>query len=155
MRYSRLGLNQPAPVELPSAIRVAQNAPDNQAQTNNSAAIDYTFTVSPTDLLEFRYGFARIKLAYTSISLGFNPTQLGFPASIAANADHLVFPGIAAANYYSLGNPQQGDTRFPGFESHILAVENTKILGPIRCASDGKADCCGPTIPNPAPPLAL
>ena len=128
VRYSRLGLNQPAPQELPSAIRVAQNAPDNQSQTNNSAAIDYTMTLSPTDLMEFRYGFARIKLAYTSISLGFNPTQLGFPGSMAANADHLVFPGIAPANYYSLGNPQQGDTRFPGFDSHILAVENTRIL---------------------------
>ena len=129
VRYSRLGLTQPAPMELPSAIRVAQNAPDNQAQTNNSAAIDYTLTLSPTDLLEFRYGFARIKLNYTSISLGFNPTQLGLPSSIPANADHLVFPGFAAANYYSLGNPQQGDTRFPGFDSHILAIENTHIFG--------------------------
>ena len=78
--------------------------------------------------MEFRYGFARIKLNYTSISLGFNPTQLGFPSSISANADHLLFPGIAPANYYSLGNPQQGDTRFPGFDSHLLAVENTRIL---------------------------
>jgi hypothetical protein len=129
VRYSRLSLNQPAPVELPSAIRVAQNAPDNQAQTNNSAAFDYTLTLSPSDLLEFRYGFARIKLDYTSISLGFNPTQLGFPSSIAANADHLLFPGIAPANYYSLGNPGQGDTRFPGFDSHIVAVENTRIFG--------------------------
>jgi hypothetical protein len=129
VRYSRLGLNQPAPVELPSAVAVAQNTPNNQAQTNNSAAIDYTLTLSPTDLLEFRYGFARIKLNYSSISLGFNPTQLGFPSSIAANADHLVFPGIAPANYYSLGNPQQGDTRAPGFDSHILAVENTRIFG--------------------------
>jgi len=127
-RYSRLSLNQPAPKELPSAVAVAQNSPDNQAQTNNSAAFDYTLTLSPTDLLEFRYGFARIKLDYTSISLGFNPTQLGFPSAIAANADHLLFPGIAPANYYSLGNPGQGDTRFPGFDSHILAVENTRIL---------------------------
>lgn len=129
VRYSRLGLNQPAPFELPSAVRVAQNSPDNQAQTNNSAALDYTLTLSPSNLLEFRYGFARIKLDYTSISLGFNPTQLGFPSSIAANADHLLFPGVAAANYYSLGNPGQGDTRFPGFDSHIVGVENTRILG--------------------------
>ena len=129
VRYSRLGLNQPAPNELPSAVRVAQSSPDNQAQTNNSAAIDYTLTLSPTNLLEFRYGFARIKLDYTSISLGFNPTTLGFPSYIAANADHLLFPGIASANYYSLGNPSQGDTRSPGFDNHILAVENTRVLG--------------------------
>jgi hypothetical protein len=129
VRYSRLGLNQPAPAELPSAIRVAQNAPDNQAQTNNSAALDYTLSLSATNLLEFRYGFARIKLNYTSISLGFDPTTLGFPSYIAANADHLLFPGIAVANYYSLGNPGQGDTRFPGFDSHMLGVENSRIFG--------------------------
>ena len=129
VRYSRLGLNQPAPVELPSAVRVAQSSPDNQAQTNNSAAIDYTLTLSPSDLIEFRYGFARIKLDYASISLGFNPTTLGFPGYIAANADHLLFPGVAPSNYYSLGNPGQGDTRSPGFSSHLLAVENTRILG--------------------------
>ena len=127
-RYSRQTLNNPAPVYLPASIRMAQNAPDNQAQTNNSAALDYTLTLSPSDLLEMRYGFARIKLNYQSISLGFDPTTLGFPTYIAANADHLLFPGIAATNYYSLGNPQQGDTRDPGFETHILAVENSRIL---------------------------
>ncbi len=128
VRYSRQGLDNPAPAYLSGAIAVAQNAPDNQAQTNNSAAIDYTLTLSPSDLIEVRYGFARIKLNYRSLSLGFDPTTLGFPSYIAANADHLLFPGIAAANYYSLGNPQQGDTRDPGFETHILAAENTRIF---------------------------
>ena len=128
VRYSRLTLHQPAPVELPAADRVAQNAPDNQAQTNNSAAADYTLTLNPSNLLEIRYGFARIKLNYNSISLGFDPSQLGLPAYIAANADHFLFPGMAAQNYYTLGNPQQGDTRDPSFESHLLAVENTRIL---------------------------
>ena len=74
-----------------------------------------------------RYGFVRIKLNYRSISLGFDATQFGFPSYIAANADHLMFPGIAPANYYSLGAPGQGDTRDPSFESHLLAVENSLI----------------------------
>ncbi len=128
VRYSRQMLDNPAPKYFPDANSVAQNAPDNQAQVNNSAAFDYTRTISPTNLLEIRWGFARIKLNYTSLSLGFDPTTLGFPSYIAANADHLLFPGIAPANYYSLGNPQQGDTRAPGFETHVLAVENTRIF---------------------------
>jgi hypothetical protein len=128
VRYSRQTLDQPAPVELPADIAVAQRGPDNQAQTNNSAAVDYTLTLSPTNLIEMRYGFARIKLDYRSISLGFDPTKLGFPSYLTANADHLIFPGIAPTNYYALGAPGQGDTRDPGFETHILAVENTRIL---------------------------
>ena len=128
VRYSRLGLMQPSPVLLPAAVAIAQRSPDNQAQTNNSVAINYTLTLSPTDLIEFRYGVARIKLDYRSTSLGFDPTTLGFPSYITANADHLVFPGIAPTNYYSLGAPGQGDTRNPSFENHLLAVENTHIL---------------------------
>jgi hypothetical protein len=128
VRYSRLGLKQPSPVLFPAEVAVAQRSPDNQAQTNNSIAIDYTLTLSPTDLIEFRYGFARIKLDYRSISLGFDPTKLGFPSYIAANADHLIFPGIAPTNYYSLGAPGQGDSRNPSFESHLLSIENTHIL---------------------------
>ena len=127
-RYSRRDLNQPVPPFFPAEIRVAQNN-DAQPQTSNSAALDYTRTLSPTDLLEIRYGFARTKLNFTSASLGFDPTKLGFPSYIAANADHLLFPGIAPANYYTLGGAAQGDTRNPGFESHLLGVGNTHILG--------------------------
>jgi hypothetical protein len=127
VRYSRLDLNQPAPVLFPAESAAGQRSPDNQAQLNNSTSIDYTRTISPTNLVEVRYGFVRIKLDYRSISLGFDPTTLGFPSYIAANADHLIFPGIAPANYYSLGAPGQGDTRNPSFESHLLAVENTLI----------------------------
>lgn len=128
VRYSRLDLNQPSPVYFPASVAVAQRTPNNQAQLNNSTAIDYTRTLSPTNLLELRYGFVRIKLDYRSVGLGFDPTQLGFPSYIAANADHLVFPGIAPTNYYSLGSPAQGDTRDPSFESHLLAAENTHII---------------------------
>jgi hypothetical protein len=128
VRYSRRGLQQPVPPLFPSDIRVAQNN-DAQPQASNSAAIDYVRTFSATNLLEVRYGFARTKLNFMSESLGFDPTKLGFPSYIAANADHLLFPGIAPANYYTLGGAAAGDTRDPGFENHLLGVSNTRILG--------------------------
>ena len=127
VRFSRLDLNQPAPVLFPADVAAGQRSPDNQAQLNNSVSLNYTRTISPTNLVEVRYGFVRIKLDYRSFSLGFDPTKLGFPSYIAANADHLIFPGIAPANYYSLGAPGQGDTRAPSFESHLVAVENSLI----------------------------
>ena len=127
VRYSRLDLDQPAPSFFPESASAGQRSPNNQAQLNNSVSIDFTRTISPTNLVEVRYGFVRIKLDYRSFSLGFDPTKLGFPSYIAANADHLIFPGIAPANYYGLGAPGQGDTRDPSFESHIVAVENSLI----------------------------
>jgi hypothetical protein len=140
VRYSRLRLNQPAPIVFPAEVAAGQRTPDNQAQLNNSISIDYTLTLSPSNLVELRYGFARIKLDYRSVSLGFDPTTLGFPSYMAANADHLIFPGVAPANYYTLGAPGQGDTRDPSFESHLLSIENTRILAAhtLRIGVEGR-----------------
>ncbi len=127
VRYSRRGQNQPVTPLFPSADLVAQGG-YTQPQTSNSAAFDYTFTASPTFLMEFRYGFARTLLAFTPVSEGFNPTSLGFPGYIAANADQLLFPGIGPAGYYTLGNGAQGDYRHASFASHLVSVNNTKVF---------------------------
>ncbi len=127
VRYSRRGLTQPVTQLFPTADFAAQGG-DSQPQISNSAAIDYTFTESPTFLMEIRYGFARTLLNFVPISEGFNPTSLGFPSYIAANADRLLFPGIAPANYYTLGDAAQGDFRHSSFASHLLGINNTKVL---------------------------
>ena len=46
-------INQPITPFFPAEVRVAQNN-DAQRQISNSAAIDYNWTISPTNLLEFR-----------------------------------------------------------------------------------------------------
>ena len=127
VRYSRRNLQVPFTPLFPAADVVAQNG-GTQPQVSNSAAIDYTFTVSPTFLMEFRYGFARTALDWIPISYGFNSTSLGLPGYIAANADKLLFPGFAPQNYYTLGNAAQGVFKRTGFESHLLGVNNTKVL---------------------------
>jgi hypothetical protein len=127
-RYSQRNLQQPPPIYLPAANVIAQNNANYQPQVSHSAAFDYTFTASPTFLMEFRYGLSRTALNWTTLSDGFNPTSLGFPSYIAANADRLLFPGIEVTNYYSLGDPGQGTAKRAGFESHLVGVNNTKVL---------------------------
>ena len=127
VRYSRRNLAQPFDALFPAADVIAEGG-DSQPQISNSAAFDYTYTRSPTLLVEFRYGFARTLINFVPISDGFNPTKLGFPSYIAANADLLLFPGIAAQNYYTLGDAAQGDFRHGAFESHLLGVNATKVL---------------------------
>jgi hypothetical protein len=127
-RYSQRNLQQPPPLHLPAADAVAQLDANYQPQVSHAAAFDYTFTASPTFLMELRYGFSRMALDWTTLSDGFNPSSLGFPSYIAANADRLLFPGIAAANYYGLGDAGQGDAKKSGFESHLLGLNVTKVL---------------------------
>lgn len=140
-RYSWKKFSAPAIQVFPTALQVAQGAasPSVPAGTTggagndllqqfNSAAFDYTFSKSPTFLMDFRYGLARTGIAQNTVSEGFDPTSLGFPSYIAKNADHLLFPGIVVSNYVSLGNAGQGQFKRTGFESHLATMNNTKVL---------------------------
>ncbi len=127
VRYSQRNLQQPPVIKFPADVVIAQGG-NYQPQVSHSAAFDYTFTASPTFLMDIRYGFGRMALDWTTLSDGFDPTTLGFPSYIAAHADHLLFPGIAPQNYYTLGDAAQGQAKKSGFESHLVGINNTKIL---------------------------
>lgn len=81
-------------------------------------------------MVEIPFGFSRTVVNFTPISAGFNPsTQLGFPSYIASNADHLLFPTIAASNYYSLGDGGAGQTRHGAFDIFTIGANVTRVLG--------------------------
>ncbi len=127
LRWSQRSPTTSPAVFLPQSIAVAQNA----ATTSNNAfgtALNYTFTKSPTDLIEFRYGISRVVNETATVSQNFDPTQLGFPSYIRANANALGFPGFEFANYYSLGVGSQLGQGLLGMVTQSWALANTKIL---------------------------
>ncbi len=129
VRYSRRGLDTLPYRYWPNPFQVAEGGQD-QPQVSNSAAADYTRTQSPKFLIDVRFGFSRTAINFTPISAGFNPsTQLGFPGYIAANADHLLFPGIAPASYQTLGDGGPGQARHGGFDVYLIGIDTTKIIG--------------------------
>ena len=126
--YSRRNVTSPPALLFPKADQIAEGG-NSEPQVSNSAAIDYTRTVSPRFLIDVPFGFSRTFINFVPISAGFNPsTELGFPGYIAADADHLLFPGIAPANYYTLGDAAQGETRRGGFNIYFLGNNDTKIV---------------------------
>jgi hypothetical protein len=126
--YSRRNVTSPPALLFPKADQIAEGG-NSEPQVSNSAAIDYTRTVSPKFLIDLPFGFSRTFINFVPISAGFNPsTELGFPGYIAADADHLLFPGIAPANYYTLGDATQGETRRGGFNIYFLGNNDTKIV---------------------------
>jgi hypothetical protein len=128
VRYSRQNLVSPPVLLYPTAQQVAESG-NSQPQLSNSAAIDYTHTFGPNFVMEIPLGFSRTALNYLSNGTGFDPTSLGFPGYIASNADHLLFPGIAPANFATLGNAGAGETRHGGFNIFTLGINNTKVQG--------------------------
>jgi hypothetical protein len=51
------------------------------------------------------------------------------PSYIASNADHLLFPGVAPANYYTLGSGANGAAKHGGFDVHLLGIDNSLVRG--------------------------
>jgi Carboxypeptidase regulatory-like domain/TonB dependent receptor-like, beta-barrel len=129
VRYSRRNLEQPPTLLFPKAQQVAEGG-SSQPQISNSTAIDYTLAPNPTLVIDIPVGFSRTFINFVPISAGFNPsTGLGFPSYIAADADHLLFPGIAPANYYTLGDAAAGQTRRGAFDIFTVGVNATKVKG--------------------------
>ena len=83
-------------------------------QRLQSAILDYTRTLDSTKVLELRAGMGRVAANRVPWSAsptgrgGFDPTQLGLPASIAAQADQLMFPTVTVQDMTQLG-PSGGD----------------------------------------------
>ena len=71
------------------------------SQKFQNAMIAYNQTFGNSTVLELRGGFGR--LFGNRLPPSFDQTQLGFPPSIAANAQELVFPTFSIANMTQLG----------------------------------------------------
>jgi Carboxypeptidase regulatory-like domain len=83
-------------------------------QRLQSSVLVYTHTLGASKVLELRGGMGRVAAnrvpwsAARTGSGGFDPTQLGLPASIAAQANQLMFPTVTIQDMTQLG-PNGGD----------------------------------------------
>jgi hypothetical protein len=106
--------------------------PDGGCYSNyerqQNAALDYSWTVTPTTLLSLRYGFARSILDRGSWHLGFRPSSLGLPASIETGADLLAFPEFAVEEMTMPGLLHHWNFR-SGNQSHTTVASLSKVLG--------------------------
>ena len=113
-------------IYFPKAIAIAQDA--NLNTTNAvSGALDYTYTISSTDLFEVRYGQSSVNYKTIAQGDGFNPTDLGLPAYIQQNDQMNVFPGFEASGYISIGS---GSVTYEGpskWTTNTWSVSNTKV----------------------------
>ncbi|MBI3682311.1 MAG: TonB-dependent receptor [Acidobacteria bacterium] len=125
IRVSHRNFNQMLENRFPADIAVAQGG-SYQPQIANNAAFDYTHNLRPTFLIDFRYGFGRTLLKFSPRSAGFDPTQLGMPGYIKANADGIYFPTFSPAGYLALG--ASSFFRRNAFETHNWSLNNSKVL---------------------------
>jgi hypothetical protein len=82
----------------PADIQIAQNA-STGSQPAIGVGLDYTFAKSSTYIFELRAGVSHAYYNTATVSDGFDPTTLGFPAylaeaAVATSATALTFPGL-------------------------------------------------------------
>ena len=96
-------------------------------RTNQGANLDITSTLSPSLVLNFRYGYIRHQFAIARYGDQFDPAQLGLPASLVAQLPRPFFPQITFRDteYTTFGN--QGSL-FTFSDTHSLAETASKVI---------------------------
>jgi hypothetical protein len=127
VRVSRRTMNTGlAQYAYPAEIALAQGG----TATNNAffnGAANYTHNLSPTFLIEARYGFGRSALKTAPLSLGFSPVQLGMPKYME-QVPYLMFPAFGPSGYQTLGNGGGAQRGVAAFETHSMALNNMKVF---------------------------
>jgi hypothetical protein len=67
---------------------------NNLTRINRGLGLDHVWTASPSKVLNFRFNITRFEEPSYSNGAGFDPLDLGFPASYVAKMERLSFPRI-------------------------------------------------------------
>ena len=90
-------------------------------RTNHAAHVDWTWTVSPTLVSNFRVGWNEHEFGIANHQQNFDLSTIGWPAAtIAGLSDPTLFPYLSIGGYTSFGNS--------GFASGLLNTSNTYDL---------------------------
>ncbi len=98
---------------------------------NRNITMNWIYSLSPTTILNFNYGFARDSSIRVPFSQGTKPSALGFPTAADSIVDNFEFPQVSIngnSSGYSLG--QASFTTLYNFPySHIFRGDLTKLKG--------------------------
>jgi hypothetical protein len=91
---------------------------------------DNTFVLNPSTILNVRYGMARMNLDIDPLSYGFEPSSLGFPTYLDAEArkNDIRFPRIDVTGLTSLGQATGAGIAFVP-TTHNILTSLTKLMG--------------------------
>ncbi len=93
---------------------------------NYTAGVDNTITLSPTTVLNIRYGYARFFWARNTRSYGFDQRQLGLPDSYVSQLSTPLYPNVSVEGYSAQGG---GSVLRTGLDTHSLLGSLARLSG--------------------------
>ncbi len=111
---------------------------DGEDRYTPGAAFDDTITLSPTTVLNFRYGFSRYSQHQASYNLGQDMSSLGFPSSLVRQLTVSAIPSMTIGGYTSLSTSNK--QVLASEDTHSLRTGVTKNMGRhlLRFGADGR-----------------
>ncbi|MDX2153745.1 MAG: carboxypeptidase regulatory-like domain-containing protein [Bryobacteraceae bacterium] len=100
---------------------------DREQRDAPGVALDDTWTISPTAVLNIRYGYTRYKTQAQADSLGADLAALGFPANYAGTVRVPAFPQITIAGFTTVGGANKFAKNVE--DAHSLRGTMTKVVG--------------------------
>ena len=97
-------------------------------RTTWGSMLDDIHTFAPTVLLDTRFGWTRFRPNYVQNALGYDPTQLGYPAYIAQDSPRLIVPPINFSDGYQGITTGIHQTDQP-LDTYQIFTSLTKISG--------------------------
>lgn len=98
----------------------------NQEVDNINAVVDDTWTISPSFIVNMRYGFTRQKNFRVAYSIGTDLTDYGWPASYNAGRQESLLPEIRPTGYLGLS---RGTLFRRAGQTHGMGVQFSKVAG--------------------------
>jgi hypothetical protein len=110
---------------------------DSETRDAPGLAFDDTLTVSPTLILNFRYGFSRFLVSSAADNVGTDISRFGFPARLLNAQLVRAIPQIAISGYTTLS----GATKLnrSAEDAHTFRTGATKIIGNQTLRFGGEA----------------
>src|ERR1035438_6003433 len=112
---------------------------------NQGANAQLTSALSPTFVLTTRFGFTEHIFLNAVYQGGYDPTQLGFPASFVDQAQGKYFPTISFTNYQGFG---QAGTSTDTSTNWYFTVSANKVLGKHSIKFGGEFRVLFDNLPN-------
>ncbi len=114
-----------------------------------NAALDYTYTINPTLLLNVRYGYVRQFVGKTPALTGLDLTTIGFPASFNQAVFLRALPAFQPTGFRAIA-PATADLIHRADNTHSLEGSMTKVLSKhtLKWGADARYIPIGELQPN-------
>ena len=124
---------------------IPSRGPNKFQRYNQGANAQLTSTLSPSLVVTTRFGFTEHIFYNAVYQGGFDPTQLGFPASYVKQAQGLFFPSLSFTNYQGFG--QGGNSTDTSTNWYFTSAAN-KVLGKHSLKFGGEVRVLFDNLPN-------